>query len=277
MSTDRRLNVLLLGDDSTAEMRPVRDTLCERTANTEQRHFRGVASAIASLQGDEDWHPDLIVVCQTWPDEFSSPDLHALLSTFPLARLMCCHGPWCESDGRSRSIWPSGCRVPVAHARRRLASEAVGLQTGRTDRLPPLTASRDELFEFEYADAWRVPRRLDGCGFAVHSPDAAYRRVLVDTLRAAGGLSVSESNALCRVVLYDADPWTPVIRTQIALCHAGGNQSIQIVALTGIAHAGMVDELKVAGADRVVAKPVPLGELVDTVAELSSELRTAEV
>jgi hypothetical protein len=95
------------------------------------------------------WFPDLVVVCQHWPDEFTERDVRRILTLFPLARLACCYGPWCQSDGRSRDIWPLAVRVPAAAAPDRLRRE-LDVVAGRIRPLP-LTASRDEVFLFDAA------------------------------------------------------------------------------------------------------------------------------
>ena len=93
------------------------------------------------------WHPDLVIVCQHWPEEYTATEVRQLLAEFPLARLICCYGPWCASDGRTRDIWPLSVRVPAEFAGRRIDLEIEVL--GGTRWPLPLTASRDEIFLFD--------------------------------------------------------------------------------------------------------------------------------
>jgi hypothetical protein len=104
-------------------------------------------AALETLAGES---PDLILVCQHWPDEFSRRDVERLLATFPLARFLCCYGPWCASDGRRRDIWPAAMRVPLDQALSRLRKE----QEVIVGRRPPLpwTAGTEEIFAFDAAD-----------------------------------------------------------------------------------------------------------------------------
>src|SRR6266478_2313160 len=96
---------------------------------------------VRRLAGGEGWHPDLIVVLQSWSDQFSESDVHDLIAHCPLARIVCCFGPWCDSDGRTRSIWPLAVRVPVAAASTRLERELALLQHHQSASRPlPLTA-----------------------------------------------------------------------------------------------------------------------------------------
>jgi hypothetical protein len=72
-----------------------------------------------------------------------------------LARLICCYGPWCASDGRTRDVWPLSIRVPTALASRRIDLE---LEVLTGTRWPlPLTASRDEIFLFDPEQAIEAP------------------------------------------------------------------------------------------------------------------------
>lgn len=93
---------------------------------------------------------DLILVCQHWPDEYSRRDVERLLATFPLARFLCCYGPWCASDGRRRDVWPAALRVPADQALFRVKKELEVIAGGR----PPLpwTAGIEEIFAFDAAD-----------------------------------------------------------------------------------------------------------------------------
>jgi hypothetical protein len=142
-----RLALLVVGNVFSREMSCV-----ERRVEESARHggdvriASSVSDAIAKCVADA-WHADLIIVCQLLPDEYSPVDLRALLRTFPLARLVCCYGPWCASDGRTRDVWPLAVRVPAEFGARRIDLE---LQVLSGDRWPlPLTASRDEIFAFD--------------------------------------------------------------------------------------------------------------------------------
>lgn len=93
--------------------------------------------------------PDLVIVCQSWPDEFSAEEVSAVLGRWPLAQWVCCYGAWCDSDGRTRTIWPISVRVPVREATSRLNRVWQVVTESRSQPLP-LTASRDEAFEFDH-------------------------------------------------------------------------------------------------------------------------------
>lgn len=95
--------------------------------------------------------PDLVLALEHWPDEYSADEVTQLLHRFPLARIVCCYGPWSASGGRSRQIWPPALRVPLAETPARLDAELAVILGERA----PLerTAGLDELFNFEHGQA----------------------------------------------------------------------------------------------------------------------------
>jgi hypothetical protein len=148
-STLRSPPLLVIGDLFSPTMKPLRafvEHLVE--SGCDARFVASVAEARA-LSTDDGWFPELVLVCQHGSDEFTTQDVHGLIGRFPLARLVCCYGPWCASDGRTRDIWPLAVRVPVELAAERIRRELEVL-SGRRPPLP-LTASRDEIFLFDNA------------------------------------------------------------------------------------------------------------------------------
>ena len=102
------------------------------------------------LSTDLEVAPALVLICQHWPEEYTTAQVQALLSRYPLARMICCYGPWCASDGRTRNIWPAAVRVPLAHAGDRLRRELMVI-AGKCPPLP-LTAGLDEIFDFDHGE-----------------------------------------------------------------------------------------------------------------------------
>src|SRR5690606_18587853 len=102
-----------------------------------------------------EWFPDLVVVFQSWPLEFPRHCVLELLKAFGPARWVVCTGAWCESDGRNHDVWPQALRVPVRRAVPRLQAELEVLQGARPAQ--PLTASRDEVFEFQVQAGRELP------------------------------------------------------------------------------------------------------------------------
>ncbi len=151
---ERPLSVLLLGDGKAGEFRGIVEALGGLRPTADVRPAADMAGLRQLVEGGA-WHPDLIVVLQAWPDEFSGADVHELIVLCPLARIVGCFGPWCDSDGRTRSIWPLAVRVPAAAAADRLSRELALLEDrGAAPPALPLTASRTEVFESDFGQ-WR--------------------------------------------------------------------------------------------------------------------------
>jgi hypothetical protein len=141
--------ILVIGEFFSPEMSAVR--LCVEKLVASGADLRLSPCLPPGTTGSDglEWFPDLVVVCQHWPDEFTERDVRRILTRYPLARLTCAYGPWCQSDGRSRDIWPLAARVPAADAPNRLRRERDVI--AGCIRPLPLTASRDEVFLFDAA------------------------------------------------------------------------------------------------------------------------------
>jgi hypothetical protein len=141
------MRILVIGECDSRDMAPVREALAAECRGADVLRVR----AIDDLQrpaAEEGWHPDLAIICQHWTREYTPADVRRLLELAPLARVMCCYGAWCASDGRNGTAWPLAVRVPVAGIAARLRRELEVLG-GRRASLP-LTASRDEVWLFDH-------------------------------------------------------------------------------------------------------------------------------
>ena len=140
--------LLLVGNAGHAEMRTVADTVA--TLVPSKQLFRAVAiSDIEQVLAPHHAFPDLVIVCQTWPDDFTRGEISRLFEMFPLAAVLCCFGSWCDSDGRSRDLWPPATRVSASASAGLIRRIWDGAATGR----PPLpkTAAIEEVFARQHA------------------------------------------------------------------------------------------------------------------------------
>jgi hypothetical protein len=249
---------MLLGESDQNEFAGVVDFIRLRTG----REFLRTATDADGIRQlvEEGWHPDLIVVLQSWPDQFSGAEVHELMGRYPLARIICCFGPWCDSDGRTNSIWPLAVRVPVAAAAGRLAREFAILENGGAALLP-LTASRAEIFEFDFGPLFS--RGNQSPAAVVISPDQPWREMIESALRRVGFGIHDPHGAECPdVVVFDADPWDAGRSTALRAVRAVHRQA-NIVAAVGFPRQPLAAELLDAGADRVWFKLASLSGLVD--------------
>ena len=101
------LSILLLGDTNRPEFCEARGCLTSCGVVTE---FADVNAAAAALTEDR-LSPDVMVVAQAFPGEFSHQAIDRLRRLAPLARVVGLMGSWCEGETRSGSPWPATVRT----------------------------------------------------------------------------------------------------------------------------------------------------------------------
>lgn len=102
-----RVALLLIGDTGRAEFRQVAPAV---EAWAEVTGFRDMPSAARALAG-ETFLPDVIVLLQSYPNEFSHAEVQDLRRLAPLAPVIGLLGSWCEGEMRSGHPWPAGVRI----------------------------------------------------------------------------------------------------------------------------------------------------------------------
>ena len=101
------LSILLLGDVDRTEFRDSRACL-DRWAAVDE--FAETDAATAALASGE-VVPDVIVVAQAFPGQFSHGAIDGLRQLAPLARILGLMGSWCEGELRSGLPWPATMRA----------------------------------------------------------------------------------------------------------------------------------------------------------------------
>lgn len=137
--------VILIGEFQSPQFRSalLNDQAGGVLSSVEIRSVNLLPDAIA-LVGTGELLPDLVVLYQSIPDEYSTSDVDRLIGMLPLSRFVIAFSPWCESIGRTEQRWPSAWSVPLVHASARIRFE---LRQLMADNPPlPATTSRDEAF-----------------------------------------------------------------------------------------------------------------------------------
>ena len=165
---------------------------------------------------------DLVIVFQSYSDQFSTDTVNSLVGRTIFGRLLCCYGPWCESDGRNRDLWPDAVRIPIRLASGVIQREVDGILRG-SEPLPP-TAARDEVFahRLTHADESTLFEAGTILNAAVISSDRILRNVLAAGLKQMGIRSVTmppivkrptdpvgrkqSSAGPIHIVIHDLDP-----------------------------------------------------------------------
>lgn len=98
-------HLIILGDWARPIFRPAVEWL---SARFEVRRFQTVSAAQAACDSDP---PDVIVLAQSRPGQFSLADVERLHAAAPLSRLIALLGVWCEGETRTGQPCPGVTRV----------------------------------------------------------------------------------------------------------------------------------------------------------------------
>jgi hypothetical protein len=269
------MRLLVVGLTESAEMQPLSAALSGVTSLMKIDLVPDVDAAVdfASVRG---LYPDLMIVCQHWPDEYTTSDVRQLVACVPMARLLCCYGPWCESDGRNRETWPAGARIPAMIVESRLRGE-IDVLLGRRPPLP-LTASRDETFDFNLCnhDSKKAhsPRTIQ-----IRTPDRELERWLGELVTAAeheyaSATAEGTQNIATDVILWDLDPWDARRLAsefrQIQSAFDSEGEAPAIIGLMGLPYPEDLVAARSLGMKTILHKLAPSNEIVAAIAWASS-------
>ena len=247
------LNLLIVGQTQRAEAKPLVEWLSAALSIAVREYFTDLTLALeAALRTNT--IPDLIVIVQSQPDEFSSTEIASLFAFAPLARVVVAYGAWCESDGRTRHAWPLAVRVSLPNAPARIEREWRLLNATPGIESLPFSSSREEVFA---ADHLAFEQAASPKTVLVISPDPAYRRYLNELIAAAGHTVDAghppEAISTTTAILFDADPWDDLRPDQVRSLRQQ-HPSSNIIALMSASHPRHEAELIAAGVSSVRPK-----------------------
>lgn len=233
------LQILIIGQTNRAEAQSLMEWIPATLLGAHFTQHLGMEQAVVELVQTQQI-PDLIVVIQSHLDEYCQRNIDELGRLAPLARWVVCSGAWCESEGRTRNLWPLAVRVPLRSAQQRLLDEWRTL-CGENMRPLPLSGSREEAFE---ADHGPLHSATTAISVLVDSPDAEYCRYLRELLVESGHAVVPTGDWPPQVILCDLDPWGPA-RQQCAEDLLERYPHAQLVGLMSRPEVEVVDEYPV--------------------------------
>jgi hypothetical protein len=135
------LSILLLGDTSRPEFHEARACLDQWGA---VQSFSDVDSAATALT-ENHISPDVLVIAQAVPGQFSHEAIDRLRQLAPLARVLGLMGSWCEGEMRSGSPWPAVVRTYWHQWPSRCNRQFCRLTTGQSCSWAlPSTATEEE-------------------------------------------------------------------------------------------------------------------------------------
>ncbi len=171
-----------------------------------------------------DREPELIVLFQGFSDQYSPSEIDQLFEKHPLSRILVAYGPCCESDGRTRHLWPQTVRVPLWRLPQRIERE-VDVLTGNSPALP-VTATREETIHFENGPFANFPSgAAHSSEVIIFSPDTIWAEMISSVLASANypscrtmrtlgeiGSTWQEDSDDCRQIIFDIDPFNQTIK-----------------------------------------------------------------
>ncbi len=216
---------------------------------------------------------DLVIVLQSFSDEFAQDEVNDLIGLMLHHRILCCYGPWCVSDDRTHAIWPAANRVAADSAETVIAMELAEFTSGVTP-LSPMSAG-EEVFDHRTR---LLHRNEFSAGLnetvLVVSDDITLRNTAADICRILGhgvttadcaGVSVGETvrgmASSLRFVLVDLDAQgdcrivPAVLAAVCSVSHVGAERFVR-----GASN----DNVKVIGMT-VFAEPPPEADALDAV------------
>jgi hypothetical protein len=200
------LQILIIGEQNPDGGPPLKDWIPVIFQPSNVLHETDIPRAMRLLQQTH-LIPDLIVVIENHPDEYSRSDVDQLTVHAPLARWVVGYGEWSESAGRTRDVWPMAVRVPWHSIGQRLQQEW-DLLNGKCVPALPMSGSREELFGADYR--WEH-QPIEPARVLVDSPDPEYGRYLAEFLTAAGHtVFTTAASGSPDAILCDLDPWEAV-------------------------------------------------------------------
>lgn len=234
------LQILIIGEQNPAEAPPLTDGIPRMFAPSNVLHETDIPRAMRLLQQTH-LIPDLIVVIESHPDEYSRSDIDQLTVQAPLARWVVGYGDWSESAGRTRDIWPMAVRVPMPSIETRLQQEW-DLLNGKSVTPLPMSGSREEIFGADYQ--WRH-QPIEPATVLIDSPDPEYRRYLAEFLTEAGHTVFDETpNVSPDAILCDLDPWDTA-RQQIIENLQEQHPGIPLIGLMSLPLANLREEREI--------------------------------
>jgi DNA-binding NarL/FixJ family response regulator len=254
------ISILLLGDTLRAEFRRAREVL---EAPGHVRHARSADDAAAELAGGQ-WTPDVIVVAQTYPGQFSPAALDGLRRRAPLARVVALLGSWCEGEMRSGRPSPGVIRLYWHQGPARCQRQLRRILAGRDSTWDlPATATEEERLLAASKTPW--PRRQGLVLLA--TPCFEMEALLAAVCRACGYATVwlREPQAAraegATAAIFDASDGSQWELNQLRRL-ATAVAPAPVVALMDFPRIEDLERFLAAGAAAVLAKPLNVDDLV---------------
>lgn len=274
--TGKTLNtarVLLTGDFQRPEFQAA-VTWLRATANVDScADLREATEHLGQMNSD----PHLLIVSQSYPDQFSARQIEQLHRHAPLARIIALLGSWCEGEARSGRPWPGVMRLYWHQFESRLSPLVDEYPDFQTIANLPRTASNSEQL-----DRGHIPYSGQYRGLvAVRTSIYTDYEAIGESLSQIGYSNVWLNNVGWRdlphatAIVWDCSYWDGSNPAQLAelsrLCNAA-----PVIALMNFPRHHDVVHLREAGVSAIVSRPFLIDDLqyqIDRVASITQPAR----
>ncbi len=256
--------VLALGELEQPEFQQAAELLRASTTLVAVADVDEALAWLSDMDASDDSVPlELMVVAQSWPDEFTAGDIDRLRRAAPLVRILSLAGTWCEGEPRTGHPWPADFRASWNQWPARFDQELARWRTGLCPAWgSPITTTDDERLIERVPPESTARRGL----VAIASRSSDMSQCLTQACVALGHAAVSLDPALRRRVTgIDAAIWDG------AGCGPREADELQgfVKALDGAGVVTLLDFPRVedcrrarsAGAAAVLSKPLLLADL----------------
>lgn len=258
------LSILLVGDMDRTEFGDVRASL-ERWGMVQR--FANIDAAAATIEAGR-IAPDVMVIAQAFPGQFSHLSIERLRRLAPLARVLGLMGSWCEGEMRSGEPW-TAVRTYwhqwPARSRRELQRLADG-QCGAW-ALPPTATEEERLLADGGPHHSPLPKEQGTSGLvAIRSPSSEMAEWLLAACRRRGYATVRQRASFAAKV----DGATAAIFDGVDLSDeecdelrrwAAALRPAPVYVLLGFPRVEHSRRALAAGAAAVISKPLALDDL----------------
>lgn len=260
-SASSKLEILLVGNIERREFGEARASLEAGGRLTTAADVEAAARLLTNQQSA----PDVIVVAQAFPGQFSAEAIDRLRVLAPLARVIGLMGSWCEGEMRTGKPWPAAVRVYWHQWPARCAQELCRLAEGFCSTWGlPATASEEERF-LSMADGSIRPSGLRGL-VAIHTPWFDMYEWLSAACRCRGYSTVwlrddrAHGVAGVQAGIFDATECRADEAASLARL-AAAIRPAPVVALLDFPRVDDCDRALRAGAAAVLSKPLLIDDL----------------
>jgi len=279
-SSAAKPTVLVVGEVDRADFRQALETMRSSVPLVSIATIEQALTWFATLNAESDLAlPDVVIVAQSWPGQFTTQVIDRLRRAAPLLRILSLAGTWCDGESRTGNPWLADFRASWHQWPARFQEQLEQLAGGNCPAWGlPITMADDERL------LWNAD--FDSPGgqglVAIQAPQGDMARLLADACRHAGYETVFIEPGSCMPAtgaaagIWDATSCDP---SEIAELRnfATALADVPLIALLGFPRAEDCQRVVSAGAAAVLSKPLLLDDLCQELTRLTSHKQVTAV